>query len=169
LYDSDPSLSQDDIDQYRYNVLFGSVRVRGAESELQGQITPNLQMSGGNALMQSRITRTDATYSADPARAEPTFVGSRLANTPKVQASLAATYVWSVGGLPQPKTTLGATHVGQRWGSQGNTISLPAYTTVNVGAGYELGAMTAVALYIGNLFDKTHYTAMQLAATWPTK
>jgi iron complex outermembrane recepter protein len=159
--DTDPSLSPDDIDQCRYNVLFGSARVRGIESEIQGQITRDLQLSGGVALMQSRITRTDATYSADPARAGQSFVGNRFANTPKVQASVAATYVWSGLGLPQLKTTLGVTHVGQRWGNQGNTISLPDYTVVNLGAGFELGAKTDVALYVGNLFDKTYYTAMQ--------
>lgn len=36
-----------------------------------------------------------------------TFVGNRFANTPKVQASLAATCAWSAPGLSQLQTTLG--------------------------------------------------------------
>jgi iron complex outermembrane recepter protein len=159
--DTDPSLSEEDTDQCRFSVLFGSARVRGLESEIQGQLTGDVQLSAGVALMQSRITQTDATYSADPARAGQPFVGNRFANTPKVQASLAATVAWRALGLTQLKTTLGITHVGQRWGNQGNTVSLPAYTVVNLGTRYEFGAKTDVALYVGNLFDKTYYTAMQ--------
>ncbi len=159
--DTSPLLDPDDIDNCRFNRLFGSARVHGVESELQGQVTRHLQLSGGVALVQSRITQTDAVYENDPVRLGQSFVGNRFANTPRVQASLAATYGWAAVGLPQLKTSLGITHVGQRFGNSGNTISLPAYTVTHLGASYQVSRATTLSLSVGNLFDKTYYTAMQ--------
>jgi iron complex outermembrane recepter protein len=159
--DTDPSLDEEDIEQCRFSVLFGSARVRGFESELQGALTPELQLSAGIALMQSRITQTQGVYVADAARAGQTFVGNRFANTPKLQASAALTYSWRSWGLPQLRTSLGAVHVGRRFGNPGNTIVLPAYTVIDAGARWQLTPQTTLSLNVGNVLDETYYTAMQ--------
>ncbi len=159
--DKDPSLTQEQIDNCTFNVLFGSARIRGIESEIQGAITPNLQVSGGFALMQSRITKTDAVYENDAARLGQSFEGNRFANTPEKQFSLALTYAWREWGLAKLKTSLGVVHVGQRYGNQGNTISLPSYTLVDAGVSYRFGSKTTLALNVSNLLDETYYTAMQ--------
>jgi iron complex outermembrane recepter protein len=159
--DNDPSLPQDDIDLCRYSVLFGSARIRGIETEVQGRATENLGLSAGAALMQSRITQTDQTYSEGSARAGATFAGNRFANTPKWQLNAAASYRWAAIGLPQLHTFAAVAHVGQRWGNNGNTISLPAYTVLNAGVRYQLTPTLAASLNINNLLDETYYTAMQ--------
>ncbi len=159
--DKDPSLSEEDIEQCRYSVLFGSARVRGFESELQGAVTPDLKLSAGIALMQSRITKTQSVYVVDAARAGQTFVGNRFANTPKLQASAALTYSWRAWGLSQLETSLGAVHVGSRFGNPGNTIVLPSYTVLDAGARWQFSPQTTLALNVGNLADRTYYTAMQ--------
>jgi iron complex outermembrane recepter protein len=162
--DKDPSLDADAIDQCRFSVLFGAARIRGFETELQGQVTQDLSLSAGFAVMQSRITKTDETYQSDISRAGQTFVGNRFANTPKFQASVAVTVDWSRAGVSGLKTTLGAVHVGQRWGDPGNTISLPGYTVVNIVASYAINRNTSMSLNIGNVLDKTYYTAMQASS-----
>jgi iron complex outermembrane recepter protein len=159
--DNDPSLTQDDIDRCRYSVLLGSVRIRGIETELQGRVTDNLSLSAGAALMQSRITQTDQIYSEASSRAGETFAGNRFANTPKWQLNAAASYLWAAIGLPQLHTFAAVAHVGQRWGNNGNTISLPAYTVLNAGVRYQLTPTLAASLNINNLLDETYYTAMQ--------
>lgn len=162
--DTDPSLAQDDIDNCRFSVLFGSARVRGFESELQGHVTRNLQLLAGISLMNSRVTQTEQVHENTPSRLGRTFVGNRFPNTPKRQASLAATWRWAAFGLPQLKTSLGIVHVGQRWGDPGNSISLPGYTVVNAGASWQLTPATTLGLFVDNLFDRTYTTAMQASS-----
>ncbi len=112
---------------------------------------------------QSNVQRVEpvAVTSTDIAHLRRIFVGNRCANTPKLQASLAATYRWSALNLPQFKTTLGIQHIRQRWGNQGNTISLLAYIVLDLGSGYELTKRTSVSFNVRNLTDVTYYTAMQ--------
>lgn len=124
-------------------------------------MTEDLQLSAGFSLMRSRITRTDFTYTHVASKLGQSFVGNRFGNTPDRQASLAATWRWTALDLPRLSTSLGIVYVGQRWGDQGNTISLPGYAVVNLGADWQVNPSTNLGFFVGNLFDRTYYTAMQ--------
>lgn len=129
----------------------GETKISGFESELTAQVAQHLRLRAGLALLQSRIVANDTTD----------FVGNRFANTPKQQVSLLASYNWAKFGLSQLTSDLGLTHIGQRWGNSGNTISLPGYTLLSLGAAYRVTPETTVRLSIANATDETYYTGMQ--------
>jgi iron complex outermembrane recepter protein len=133
-----------------FQKLVGGYRVRGVELELQGEVFADLQISTGLSLARARITESPAG-----------FAGNRVSNTPLRQLSLFANYGWGGLGLAPLHTSLGITHVSDRFGNSGNTIVLPAYTRVDLGARWAFDARTALALNVTNLLDKTYYTAMQ--------
>ncbi len=123
---------------------FGSAQVQGFESELSGRLGEHLQVRGGVALLDSEILDNPDGYA-----------GNRFANIARVQLSAFATYRWSALGLPKLGTSLGAIHVGAREANSGNTITLPSYTLVNLGADYEFGERLTVSLFVSNLLDET--------------
>ncbi len=148
--DRDPALTPEQIDNCVFSVPFGNVRIRGFESELQGRITDDLQLSAGLALQDAVLTKSDAG-----------FAGNRFANTPRVQASAFAT--WKLGALGLASATLrgGVAHIGKRFGNSGNTIVLPAYTRLDAGASWAFSSTTSLDLNVENLLDKAYVTAMQ--------
>jgi iron complex outermembrane recepter protein len=129
----------------------GKSKITGFESELTARVGRHLRLRSGVALQKSRIVANDNT----------SFVGNRFANTPEHQVSLLASYTWADFGLRQLTTDLGLTRIGQRWGNSGNTISLPGYTLVSLGASYPITPATSVRLSVANATDKTYYTGMQ--------
>jgi iron complex outermembrane recepter protein len=133
-----------------FQKLVGGYQVRGIEFELQGEVLANLQVGAGLSLARARITESPSG-----------FAGNRVSNTPLRQLSLFAHYGWGALGLAPLHTSLGITHVGDRFGNSGNTIVLPAYTRLDLGARWAFDERTALALNLTNLLDKTYYTAMQ--------
>lgn len=129
----------------------GKSKITGFESELTAQVGRHLRLRGGVALQRSRILAHD----------NPDFVGNRFANTPKHQVSLLASYNWGALGVSDLTTDVGVTRIGQRWGNSGNTISLPGYTLLSLGAAYRVTPATTVRLSVANATDETYYTGMQ--------
>lgn len=129
----------------------GSAEIQGIESELVGRITENLQVRGGVALMTSELVDNPV---AD-------FNGNEFANTPEQQVSGQVSYRWAAAGLDRLKTTLGVTHIGERYGNSGNTVTLPDYTLVDASAAWALAPKTEISLAASNLLDETYYTGMQ--------
>lgn len=143
----DPSNAPNDS----FVVNGGKAKISGIESELTAQVGAHLRLRAGLALQKSRIEAND----------NPAFIGNRFANTPEHQVSLLASYHWGGFGLSNLTTDAGLTRIGQRWGNSGNTISLPAYTLLSLGAAYHVGPNTSVRLSIANATDRTYYTGMQ--------
>ncbi len=129
----------------------GKSEITGFESELTAQVGQHLRLRGGVAFQKSRIVVND---NAD-------FIGNRFANTPEHQVSMLASYTWADLGLGQLTTDVGLTRIGQRWGNSGNTISLPGYTLISLGASYRITPATTVRLSIANATDRTYYAGMQ--------
>jgi iron complex outermembrane receptor protein len=151
-------IRQDDIsaddptntDEEDFLVLIGSARIRGFESEITGNIGDNLRLLGGIAFMDTEILDNPDG-----------FEGNRFPNTPRFQASLFANYTWARFGLPKLDTLVGVIHVGDREGNSGNTITLPDYTVVDLGASYRLTSQATLSLFVENVFDETYYVSMQ--------
>lgn len=51
--------------------------------------------------------------------------------------------------------------MGERYGNQGNTITLPDYLLFDLAASWAFGQGSAVTVNITNLLDETYYTGMQ--------
>ena len=134
----------------QFQKLVGGRQIRGVELELRGEIARDLQVGGGVGLQQATILESPSG-----------FAGNRFSNTPRVQVSAFTNYRWAALGLEPLKSNLGVVHVGNRFGNSGNTIVLPAYTLVNLGASWEFNKQTTLSFNVNNLLDKTHYTSMQ--------
>lgn len=129
----------------------GEASIVGFESELAARVGKYLMLRGGLAVQKSRIEAHD----------NAAFVGNRFANTPERQLSLLARYTWGAFGLQDLHTDVGMSHIGQRWGNSGNTISLPSYTLLSLGASYVFASGTQLRLSVANITDETYYTGMQ--------
>ncbi|MGN6830903.1 TonB-dependent receptor [Paucibacter sp. M5-1] len=129
-----------------FSEVSGEQRSRGAEFELQGQLTHDWNVSAGYGYTDSVITRDNVAAN----------VGKTAAWTPRHTASLWSTYQlghgWSLGG--------GVFHTGAKFVATNNLVAIPAHTLVDVMAAYRFrtglpGAR--VQLNLRNLFDTRHY------------
>lgn len=134
----------------KFLLLYGKTRMRGFESELVGEITPQLQLSAGLSLMAPKILQNGDGYT-----------GNKYPNVPRVQASAFANYRWADFGLPQLATRLGLIRVGEREANSGNTYRLPAYTRIDAGVNFAFTPKLSLDLHVENLLDKTYYTSAQ--------
>lgn len=128
----------------------GGYRTEGLELELQGEVLANLHLGSGVAFTRARIVESPSG-----------FVGNRVPNMPQRQLSAFANHGWAALGLQALRTSVGFTYVGERFGNSGNTIVLPGYTRVDLGARWAFDERTALSANVTNLLDKTYYTAMQ--------
>lgn len=167
------SVFQEDWKDFQFSILGANglteirnanqARVRGLETELNWAATYNLQLSGGVAFYDAKLTAnycgfTDA--NGTPVTNCPTpqaAKGSQLPVTPKFKGNLVARYSWDVGD--NEAFVQGAVvHVGKRRSdlrSLENSLvgDLPAYTTLDLSGGYKWSSFS-VDLYINNVFDK---------------
>ena len=149
-------------------------RIRGMETELNWAATYNLQLSAGLAYYDAKLT---ANYCGNlDANGNPVTVcpvgtlnpatgvygplapsGSQLPVTPKFKGNLVARYTFDVGN--DEAFVQGAmVHVGKRRSDlrsieNGLVGDMPAYTTMDLSAGYTHNSWT-ISFYVNNLFDK---------------
>jgi catecholate siderophore receptor len=134
----------------------GENRVSGFEFEMVGNITDDLTVQGGFALISSEVTKS----------ATAANVGHTLANfanfSGSVQAKYRVTDAFSVGAIGQ--------YVSRRYGGQPDTAApfaagyysqpVPAYGLVDLFATYKYDANIGLRLNVGNLFDRDYYTTV---------
>ena len=167
------SVFQEDWKDFQFSILGANglteirnanqARVRGMETELNWAATYNLQLSGGLAYYDAKLTAnycgyTDANGKPVTDCATPQAPkGSQLPVTPKFKGNLVARYTWDVG--ENEAFLQGAVvHVGKRR-SDLRTLEnslvgdLPAYTTLDLSAGYNWNSFS-VNVYVNNVFDK---------------
>lgn len=141
--------TNDETESFLINA--GKAEIRGFESELTGEITSNWSIRLGFALMDSEIVENEVAE----------FEGNRFGNTPDHQIALLTTYSWGDIGIGELSTDFGVTRIGYRWGDAGNTVKLPAYNLVNLGANIEPAENWNINITATNLTDETYYTGMQ--------
>jgi len=167
------SVFQEDWKDFQFSILGANglteirnanqARVRGMETELNWAATYNLQLSGGVAFYDAKLTAnycgyTDANGKPVTDCAAPEAPkGSQLPVTPKFKGNLVARYSWDVGD--NEAFVQGAVvHVGKRRSDlrllENSLVGdLPAYTTLDLSGGYKWSSFS-VDLYINNVFDK---------------
>lgn len=126
----------------------GEQRNRGLELNLFGEARRGLRLMGG-------ITHLDATLRDQLVASHN---GNQATGVPKIVARLGAEY--DVAALPGLVLTGLVNHAGKRYATADNRLSLPAYTTLNVGARYVTrmaGKPVVLRASIDNLANKAYW------------
>jgi iron complex outermembrane recepter protein len=123
---------QDDIltadpANFLLNTQTDQARVRGFELEARGNITRELEIIGGFAKLDPRITRSVIAGN----------VGNYMPNVNLEQASLWAKYTWFSGPLAGFGLGAGARYVGENYGDTANTIYIPEHTLFDAAISYD--------------------------------
>jgi len=129
----------------------GAVRSKGAELDLTGRVTDQLDATLTYAYTDAKVTED-----------ETGLEGNRLNNVAKNTASLALAY--NYGELYNGNLHFGISgnYVGKRAGDSENTFDLPDYALANAFVSYDTTiAKQAVTFQfnLNNIFDTTYYTA----------
>lgn len=129
----------------------GAVRSKGAELDLTGRLTDQLDATLTYAYTDAKVTED-----------ETGLEGNRLNNVAKNTASLALAY--NYGELYNSNLHFGISgnYVGKRAGDSANTFDLPDYALTNAFVSYDTTiAKQAVTFQfnLNNIFDTTYYTA----------
>lgn len=132
----------------------GEVRVKGIELSASGNLTPKLSVTGGAAYMDTEITNS----------ATASNIGLELANVaPKsayIQAKYQVTPKLAVGGAITHKDKIKAgTFAASVVDANGNNLTLPASTRLDLMAQYRLSKKLSAQLNVNNVADKTIYEA----------
>jgi iron complex outermembrane receptor protein len=130
-----------------FSIQTGEVRSEGAEVELAYQVTDQWYVQGGYAFVDAKITKSNA---GD--------VGNGLEKIPEHQANIWTHYKFDSGILKNLTLSAGANYVGNRPFDNANTIKLPDYTTVDLGASYTYEKVR-FELFANNVLDKRYFTS----------
>lgn len=127
-----------------FSLNAGAQRVRGVELQGDWRISPLWTVSGGYALLQSKITHSN---DGDE--------GSHPGDVPKHSAALRTAYE-----IPQHALTLRAalSHVSDRLLTSGSSIRLRGYTLFDTGVSLKVSTVD-VDITLNNLTDEHYFTA----------
>ncbi len=126
----------------------GEQRNRGLELNVFGEATRGLRLLGGLTYLQATLRNQQVARNN----------GNQATGVPKIVARLGAEYdIAAVRGL----TLTGLiNHVGKRYATADNRLSLASYTTLNVGARYTTriaGRSVALRASVDNLTNKAYW------------
>ena len=137
-----------------FSVLIGAQRHRGAEIEVNGEVTPGVRLVGGYSYLDPEIRRSN---NGD--------AGLRPLNVPRHSASLFATIGGPALGLPDSDGSIGIRHVSSRRANDA-LDELPAFTVLDAGLRHRFGPITA-QINIKNLFNKFYLTGASFRSVFP--
>lgn len=130
-----------------FEVAQGSAESKGVEISLSGHVTPSWYLNAGYAYTDTEITNSD---DAD-------LEGNRFANVP-----LHSAYLQSRHGISAvPGLTLGGTvrYLGNRFGDDDNSFTLPSYVRLDLAAYYEINDQLQLDLLIDNALNEEIFAA----------
>ena len=134
-----------------FSINFGEVEISGFESEFVGQVSDELTLRGGFAILDSEIIKTDL----GP------FASNEFANAADFQATAFADYNLAKLGLPEWTVSAGVVQVADRPGNSANNITLPDYTVIDLGVRWNMDENTEFYAFMSNVLDETYYLSMQ--------
>ncbi len=124
-----------------FQVQDGQFRVQGVELEGEWSPAPGWWLQGGYAYLDGEVTETT----------DPVLRGAQLAETPEHSATLSSR--WTLGPV---ELRAGANYVSERKMVNGGAVTLPAYSTFDLGAGADFGPWRIDAA-LTNVTDETYY------------
>lgn len=126
----------------------GEQRNRGLQLDLFGEVTPELRLLGGAAYTQARLTKTQGGA----------HDGNDAIGVPRKQLNLGGE--WDLGAVPGLTLTARTIYTGEQYANQENTLRLPSWVRVDVGARYRfesLGKPVVLRANLDNLFDEDYW------------
>lgn len=132
-----------DPDHEGFFLPSGSVRSRGVELEIQGDITAQWQMSAGYSYNHNTYLKDD-TKSGE--RYQPV--------APKQQVKIWSDYEFTQPALLGLNIGVGLTMMGK---AKGNGVQQGGYSVFNLNAGYAFMQNWQLSLNLNNIFDKNYY------------
>lgn len=135
----------------------GKARIRGAEIELQGDITPAWGISGSYTYLNQKVLQA-----AFDVTNNDTTEGKTHWGLPRHSASLWSDYRFQRGALRGFSIGTGVRYQGKSWGNNFNTFRVPAYTLWDMKLAYRPGERfpalrgSNIQLNIQNLTDKQY-------------
>lgn len=126
---------------FGFQLQDGQFRVEGLELEGEWSPLPGWSLQGGYAYLDGEVSKTT----------EPALQGARLAETPEHSATLSTRFT-----LGPIEWRAAANYVGERKMINGGAVTLPDYTTFDLGAGYTFSNWRLDAS-LTNVFDETYY------------
>lgn len=152
----DNVLALDPLDA-NYSVAAGTVRSRGVDVNLAGNITPQWRVLGGYAYVNAEVTKDTSLAS-----------GTRLANIPKSSFNLLNVYEFNEGTLKGLGLGLGVRHVADRAGQTANrTYTMDSYTVADLLTFYQLTPQLRVNLDVRNLLNEDYEEGAFNAYAYP--
>jgi len=131
--------------------LNGEQRNRGLELYGYGQVSSQLRLLGGITFIDSTITRSS----------NPALVGNRPIGSARMQANLGAE--WDLPGVPGLTLLGDMTHTGRQFVNQTNSLEIPAWTRIDMGARYAtrwLGRKTTLRASVQNLTNRNAWVGV---------
>lgn len=122
----------------------GKARYRGLEFSMQGDLLKDVSVTASGILLDTSVTESS----------DPSLVGKRTENTPRVSGSLFAT--WRVPGVAGLSFSGGVYYVGSREVNPANQASIGGYTLFSAGARYATRLLGKRATFQANLENATN-------------
>ena len=110
-----------------FSVQTDAVRVTGFEFEAKGNLTRELEITGGYTHLDPKVTASIAGYA-----------GKYMMNTAQDQAALWGKYTWHEGPLAGLGIGAGVRYVGETYGDVFNTFIIPSYALIDASVSYDL-------------------------------
>jgi iron complex outermembrane recepter protein len=138
--------------------LYGTVysvdsaqRNQGFELTVVGEPLKGVRVLSGMTLLDAELTRTNSAAT----------VGNRPVGVPKWMANIGTE--WDVPWIAGLTLTGGVNFTGQEYVNQANTQSVPSWTTVDLGARYEIsayGKSTTIRAGLLNAFNRKYWSGV---------
>lgn len=126
-------------------VPIGVQRTDGLELTFTGDLSHGWKVYSGYAYLDAKVTSSVARDAGQPVQ------GKRATLTPRHSANLWVTKAFD----DRYRAGAGINYVADRFANPGNTVTLPAYTTVDAMIGYRIAKLD-LQLNVNNLFDRKY-------------
>jgi len=131
-------------------------RNRGLEFNVFGEPVKGLRLTGGLTLLDGKLTRTNSR----------TTLGNRPVGVPTAMANLSAD--WDVPGVSGLALNSSLTYTSKAYVNQANTQSIPAWTTLDIGARYTTRIAGRATTFRGTLVNATNRAYWSGVASYGT-
>ncbi|WP_232831548.1 TonB-dependent receptor [Pseudogemmobacter bohemicus] len=134
--------------------VYGEQRNRGIELNAFGEVQDGLRLLGGISYTDAKVTQASTAATT----------GKTAAGTPAFMAKLGVEY--DLPSLPGLTLSANVNHTGKRYANNTNTLSLPSFTVLDIGARYETemrGNPLALRATVQNITDEAYWAGGNLA------
>lgn len=126
-------------------------RNRGVELSASGRVVPGVFVTGGVTLLQGVLSQTNSA----------TTQGNKAVGVPSIQANLGLE--WDLPWMHGLALSGGITHTGKQYVDRANTLSIPSWTTADLGARYRTqlaGKTTTFRANLRNVTDRAYWAGV---------